>query len=141
MKRLITGVAGLMGSRMADWILENTPHKVVGIDNLSGGYRSNINKGVKFYHFDLAINKIVSGTTSSTKEGEVNLNLIFKKEKPDLVYHFAAYAAECLSPFIRTFNYSNNIVATANVVNECINSKVRRLVFTSSLAVCGSFSP
>ena len=42
MKILITGIAGLMGARMADWILENTDHKVVGIDDLSGGYASNI---------------------------------------------------------------------------------------------------
>ena len=36
---LITGVAGLMGSRMADWIIEHHPeYRVVGIDNLSGGY-------------------------------------------------------------------------------------------------------
>ena len=36
------------------------------------------------------------------------------------VYHFAAYAAECLSPFIRKYNYSNNLLSTANVINECI---------------------
>ena len=33
---MITGIAGLMGSRLADWILENTKHEVVGIDDLSG---------------------------------------------------------------------------------------------------------
>ena len=39
-KILITGIAGLMGSQgMAHWILENTNHKVVGIDDLSGGYQ------------------------------------------------------------------------------------------------------
>ena len=137
MKILITGVAGLMGSRMADWIIENTPHKVVGIDNLSGGYKNNIHKKVKFYHFDLATDKSVSGTTYSSKEGQVNLKLIFKKERPDIVYHFAAYAAECLSPFIRKYNYSNNLLSTANVINECIRHDVKRLVFTSSMAVYG----
>jgi UDP-glucose 4-epimerase len=141
MKILITGVAGLMGSRMADWIIENTPHKVVGIDNLSGGYKNNIHKKVKFYHFDLATDKSVSGTTYSSKEGQVNLKLIFKKERPDIVYHFAAYAAECLSPFIRRYNYSNNIVATSNIVNECINFDIKRLVFTSSMAVYGENEP
>jgi UDP-glucose 4-epimerase len=141
MKILITGVAGLMGSRMADWIIKNTPHKVVGIDNLSGGYRSNINKAVKFYHFDLATQETKSGAKGNNKEGDYDLSWIFRKEKPDIVYHFAAYAAECLSPFIRSFNYSNNIIATANVVNECINTKVRRLVFTSSMAVYGENEP
>ena len=47
---LITGVAGLIGSRMADWIIENHPeYEVVGIDNLFGGYIENVNKKVVFY--------------------------------------------------------------------------------------------
>ena len=39
-KVLITGVAGLLGSRLADWILENKPGtEVWGIDDLSGGMK------------------------------------------------------------------------------------------------------
>ena len=35
---LITGIAGLLGSRLAEYILENKPNcKVVGIDDMSGG--------------------------------------------------------------------------------------------------------
>ena len=46
-KVLITGVAGLLGSRLADWIIENKPeYKVVGIDDLSGGFEENINPKV-----------------------------------------------------------------------------------------------
>ncbi len=40
---LITGVAGLLGARLADWIHENHPDvKIVGIDDFSGGYASNV---------------------------------------------------------------------------------------------------
>ena len=52
---LITGVAGLLGSRLADWIIENKPDTtVIGIDDFSGGYKENINEednywGVKFF--------------------------------------------------------------------------------------------
>ena len=46
---LITGVAGLLGSRLASWIIENTNHNVIGIDDLSGGYNENIHNKVKFY--------------------------------------------------------------------------------------------
>ena len=35
MKIVITGVAGLLGSRLADWIQTNTEHEVIGIDDLS----------------------------------------------------------------------------------------------------------
>ena len=44
---LITGVAGLLGSRLADWIIENKPEvQVIGVDDLSGGYEENINPKV-----------------------------------------------------------------------------------------------
>ena len=55
MKICITGVAGLLGSRFSDWLINNTEHTVIGIDDLSGGYIDNINKGVEFYKFDLAV--------------------------------------------------------------------------------------
>jgi UDP-glucose 4-epimerase len=122
---LITGVAGLLGSRLADWILKNhTEYTIIGIDDLSGGYRENVNDKVKFHPLNLI-------TQEKTIQG------IFEYYKPDYVFHFAAYAAEGLSPFIRTYNYDNNLKATAIIVNECIKHDVKRLVFTSTLAVYG----
>jgi UDP-glucose 4-epimerase len=124
MKILITGVAGLIGSRLADWIIENKPEcEVYGIDDLSGGYIENINPKVNFIESNL-INKDILEST-------------FEENKPEYVFHLAAYAAEGLSPFIRNYNYQNNLVATANIVNECIKHDVKRLVFTSTLAVYG----
>ncbi len=123
---LITGVAGLIGSRLADWIIENKPDvDVIGVDNLSGGYIENVNQKVKFINVDLLTTELTS---------------IFDMYKPDVVYHFGAYAAEGLSPFIRTYNYQNNLVVTTRIVNECIRHNVRRLVFTSSMAVYGNGS-
>ena len=120
---LITGVGGLLGSRLADYIIENHPqHKVVGIDDLSGGYKENVNPKVDFWQMDIANHPIEN---------------CFEVHKPDIVYHLAAYAAEGLSPFIRTYNYDNNLKATAKVVNECIKADVDRLVFTSTMAVYG----
>jgi len=122
---LITGVAGLLGSRLADWIIENKPeYNVVGIDDLSGGYKENINPEVDFRKLNL-VNSTVA------------LEVVFNEVSPDYVFHFAAYAAEGLSPFIRTYNYDNNLRATAAIVNECIRHEVTRLVFTSTLAVYG----
>ena len=61
MNILITGVAGLLGSRLADWIVNNKPkYNIVGIDDLSGGYIENINPSVKFYKLDLVNNPISS---------------------------------------------------------------------------------
>ena len=89
-KVLITGVAGLLGSRLASWIIENTDNEVIGIDDLSGGFSENIHKKVKFYKFNLNDLEALKG--------------VFEKENIQIVYHFAAYAAEGLSPFIRKYN-------------------------------------
>jgi UDP-glucose 4-epimerase len=124
---VITGVAGLLGSRLAKWIVENKPeYKVIGIDNLSGGYEEHIDSRVIFYKADLASD---------------DLNGIFSSHQVEFVYHFSAYAAEGLSPFIRKYNYTNNVVATANVINACITHDVKRIVFTSSMAVYGEGKP
>tara|TARA_R110002050_G_scaffold36264_1_gene90964 strand:- start:13975 stop:14973 length:999 start_codon:yes stop_codon:yes gene_type:complete len=123
MKILITGVAGLLGSRLADWILSNTNHEVVGVDDLSGGYVENIPEKVKFYKFDL-------------KELD-RVNSLFEKHQPDIIYHFAAYAAEGLSPFIRKFNYENNLIASTNLITCSIKYNVSRFIFASSMSVYG----
>lgn len=121
-KILITGVAGLIGSRLADYLIND--HEIIGIDDLSGGYIENINKDVKFYNINLV---------TSDK-----LSCIFENHKPDYVFHLAAYAAEGLSPFIRKFNYENNLISTTRLVSESIKHNVKRFVFTSSMAVYGS---
>jgi UDP-glucose 4-epimerase len=92
------------------------------MDDLSGGYKSNINPKVEFWQMDLVEHPIENA---------------FEVHKFDYVFHLAAYAAEGLSPFIRDYNYKNNLVATARIVNNCINHDVKRLVFTSTLAVYG----
>ena len=122
-KILITGVAGLLGSRLSDWIINNTNYEVVGIDDLSGGFTENINPKVKFYKFNL---------TNLEKLKEV-----FKKEDIEIVYHFAAYAAEGLSPFIRKFNYENNVIASSNLITCSIEFSIKRFIFASSMAVYG----
>ena len=123
MKILITGVAGLLGSRLSDYIIENhSDVYIVGIDDMSGGYRENVNPKVELWEMNL-----VNG----------NISECFERHQFDYVYHFAAYAAEGLSPFIRTYNYQNNLVATSRIITQCIKHNIKRLVFTSTLAVYG----
>jgi UDP-glucose 4-epimerase len=126
---LITGACGLLGSRVAKYIIENKEgYNLILLDDFSGGIKENINfiknyKNIKFYDYNL-------------KEEE-KVNLIFKENQIDYVYHFAAYAAEGLSPFIRNYNYTNNLLASVNIINNCIKYNITRLVFTSSMAVYG----
>ena len=120
---LITGVAGLLGSQLADYINDNIQeYGIIGIDNLFGGYIENINTNVIFYKRDLSFD---------------NIDDIFEKYNIEYVFHFAAYAAEGLSPFMRKFNYQNNMVSTVNIINCCIKYNIKRLVYTSSMSVYG----
>ena len=52
MKILITGVAGMIGSHLSRHLLEKG-HTIIGIDNLSGGYREYVDSRVKFFELDL----------------------------------------------------------------------------------------
>ncbi len=129
-KVLITGVAGLLGSHFSRYLLDKG-YEVIGIDNLSGGYKEYIDqrmvKSKRFYNIDLV--------------DSTSLNRIFKKHKPDYVYHFAAYAAEGLSPFIRNYNYTNNVISSINIINNCIKYDIKKLIYTSSMAVYGKGKP
>jgi UDP-glucose 4-epimerase len=119
---LVTGGAGFIGAHVTNELL-NLGHNVIVLDDLSGGFRENINSQATF----------VEGSINDT----VLIENIFKENKIDYVFHLAAYAAEGLSHFIRRFNYQNNLIGSINLINESIKTKVKCFVFTSSIAVYG----
>lgn len=126
MKCLITGVAGLLGANFSRHLIKNG-HKIIGIDDLSGGYQEFVPPDAIFYKVNLSNISAI--------------NQIFERENPDVVFHFAAYAAEGLSPFVRNYNYTNNIISSANIINASINNNVKKIIYTSSMAVYGTGEP
>ena len=132
---VVTGCAGLLGSHFSRHLLSKG-YKVIGIDDLSGGYSDYLPQATpeqfEFWPLDL----------SDGEWAPRSLEHIFIDPSRDIVacYHFAAYAAEGLSPFIRHFNYTNNVLGSVNVINQCINHNVK-LIFTSSMAVYGNHHP
>lgn len=124
---LVTGCAGLLGAAFVEYLIEEKGEDIVGIDNLEGGYREHLHSSLIFYEFDLKDQKA--------------LRRVFETHKIDYIYHFAAYAAEGLSPFMRKFNYENNLISTTNLVNMAVEFGVKRFVFTSSMAIYGAQTP
>ena len=83
----ITGVAGFLGSNLADYYLKKG-FKVSGNDNLVGGDTENLNPKINFYQYDCE---------------DLKLNNKYFKNV-DVVIHAAAYAHEGLSVFFTIFN-------------------------------------
>lgn len=123
MRVLITGIAGHIGSSFARWIQANHPEtEIWGIDNFSCGFKESVPAGVKL---------IMANLADAPNLPEV-----------DYCWHFAAMAAECLSPFVRRYHVRNNLEGAAVVLNAVLSqSGCKRFVFASSAAVYGAGKP
>eukprot|EP00927_Polykrikos_kofoidii_P061916 TRINITY_DN56743_c0_g1_i1.p1 TRINITY_DN56743_c0_g1~~TRINITY_DN56743_c0_g1_i1.p1 ORF type:complete len:477 (+),score=95.21 TRINITY_DN56743_c0_g1_i1:88-1518(+) len=122
---LVTGAAGFVGSHVARHC-RDLGMSVIAIDDLSGGFKSNIPAGVEFLQGDI--------------KDPLFLERVFNERRIDFVYHLAAYAAEGLSHFIRSFNYRTNLVGSVELLNQALKGNVSSFVFTSSIAVYGSIN-
>jgi UDP-glucose 4-epimerase len=123
MLSLVTGGAGFIGSHVARCCLA-LGHKVMVLDNLSGGFRDQVPEGAMFLQGDITDFQLIER--------------LFTENRFDFVYHLAAYAAEGLSHFIRRFNYNNNLIGSVNLINEAVKHNVKCFVFTSSIAAYGT---
>ena len=124
---LVTGCAGFIGSHLSRFLL-NEGVTVVGVDDLSGGYVEWLPTQPRF--------NFVRADLNDTK----TVDNIFSTFNPSTVFHLAAYASEGLSPYVRRFNYTNNLLATMSLVNAAIQHDAK-MVFASSMAVYGSQVP
>jgi len=121
-KSFVTGAAGFIGSHLVDELIA-AGHSVVALDDLSGGFKENVNPKAKFFQGSILDQGL--------------LQELFEKNRFDYVFHLAAYAAEGLSHFIRHFNYQNNLLGSINLINLSVRYEIRCFVFTSSIAVYG----
>src|SRR5262245_50654481 len=98
---LVTGCAGFIGSHVAERLLQSG-HRVIGLDDLSGGSLDNNPDGLEFHQGSVTDVALV--------------DRLFASQQIDYVFHLAAYAAEGLSHFIKRFNYTNNLIGSVNLV-------------------------
>ncbi len=117
MKVLITGVAGFIGSNLADYLITKNI-EVVGIDNLSYGVIEQVPKKVEFHEIDIRDKKISN---------------YFKGI--DYVFHLAAKNSiiDCENEPDETHDI--NVIGTKNIFKASIEKKVKKVIYAESSAV------
>lgn len=117
---LITGVAGFIGSRLAQkFLLEN--FEVIGVDDLSTGSLANIPQGVKFLEADLSDYSQFS-----------SLNI-----KCDVILHLAGQSSGEISFENPISDLEKNCHSTLNLIKWGIDNSVKKIVYASSMSVYG----
>ena len=132
MKILITGVAGFIGSNLADLLIKS--NNIVGIDNFDPFYsrktkEDNIknlidNKNFAFYEMDLLdLDK---------------LDIICKTEKVDTIIHLAAKAGVRPSILDPVGYTRHNVEATVNILEAAGRNGIKNIILASSSSVYGN---
>lgn len=117
MKTLVTGGAGFIASHLVDRLIDEG-HSVVVVDNLSAGRFENVNKSATFYKIDIC---------NSTA-----LELIFKKERPEVVNHHAAQVNVRKSVDTPMYDANVNILGSLNLCELSRKFQVKKFIYAST---------
>jgi nucleoside-diphosphate-sugar epimerase len=114
---VVTGVAGFIGSNLADRLLREG-YRVVGIDNLAYGVREQIPDGVEFHHRDIR---------------DPGLPELFRGAAA--VFHLAAKncISDCQLDPVETA--AINVLGSVNVFEACRQGGVGKVVYAESSAL------
>ncbi len=123
MNILVTGGAGFIASHLVDALL-SSGHKVVVIDNLSTGNRSNLNPNCTFIEADIT--------------SRHQLDRIFEQHSFDVIYHHAAQIHVQKSLVEPYLDATINILGTINLLENAKQHKVKKIIYPSSAAAYGT---
>lgn len=117
MKILITGVAGFIGSNLAEYLIKKG-YSVIGIDNLSYGVIEQVPDKVEFYQIDI-----------------LDRDLENYISKIDVVFHFAAKncISDCQMEPVETAMI--NVVGSVNLFEACRKMGIKRIIYAESSAL------
>lgn len=123
MNILITGGAGFIGTKLASKLKKN---KIYILD-----FPSKIKKKRKYLK------------NCNLVPGDIRNKNVFSKIKNriDIVYHLAALCSTEMSEKYPRQCYATNVNGTKNLLKWCIKKKIKKIIFTSSMAVYGRNSP
>jgi UDP-glucose 4-epimerase len=125
MRILVTGGAGFIGSHLVDRLVIDG-YRVRVVDNLSSGRVENIKHHLESNSVELIIGDL--------KDPQIALRAV---EGVDVVFHFAANPEVRVSTTNPEIHFSENIVATFNLLEAMRRKGVEELVFASSSSVYG----
>ncbi len=121
---LVTGPAGFIGSNFVPQFKNRFPKTtVVGIDDFSTGRRDVLDRRMVFYEGSVTDQKL--------------LDRIFKKHRPEYVFHFAARPRVVYSVLRPTETTISNVVGTVALLEASKQYRVKRFIFSSSSSVYG----
>jgi len=121
-KIFIIGGAGYIGSHMVN-AASLANYEVITIDNLSTGH----------------LDAVLSGKLEVCDiRHKPQLDLLFKKYKPEAVIHFGAYSIVSESVNDPQKYYDNNVSGTLNLLQVMLENDCRNIIFSSTAAVFGN---
>ena len=122
MKALVTGGAGFIGSNVVKLLL-NEGHEVMVLDDLSSGYRQNLDSlpQAAFVEGDIRDHELVSEIM----------------QKVEVVFHLAASVGNRRSIDNPIQDSQVNVIGTLNVLDAARNAGVRKIVYSSSAGIFG----
>lgn len=123
-KVLVTGAGGSIGSELVRQIITFMPKKVILVDNCEFNLYKMAN--------ELRDCEIDTEFHVANIRDIRRMSLIFEDEKPELVFHAAAYKHVPLMEFNCYEAFTNNVIGTRNILELSISNKAERFVFIST---------
>ena len=133
MKILITGAAGFVGFNFSNLLLKKTNFKIIGIDNINNYYSTKLKKD-RIKHISKNKNFIFKKIDLLDKK---KIEKLFKQNKFDLVFNFAAQAGVRYSIVNPRSFVENNILGFYNIIEFCKKYGVKKFFYASSSSVYG----
>ena len=122
---LITGITGMVGSHMADYILNNTKWKIHGLcrwrsplENISHLFKDINNKRITLHYGDLL--------------DQGSLDKVIFQTKPDYIFHLAAQSFPKFSFSNPSLTYDTNIIGTSRLLESIVKNRISPVIHICS---------